>query len=322
LVNQLNGGVIKIITTESGSAREIAIFKTTGFAPGSDNIFDIGENGARYKTIYATTFNGSLTGNVTGNLSGLHTGNVLAADSSVIVNSSTKTVTATFSGNLTGTVNGNLIGTATNATQLDSKTSSTSAVADTVCLRDNSGNISAVNFIGIGEKSDRLKIDDAATDTDPNYRSAKTTKTANTIAARDGSGNLLANVFDGTATAAQYADLAEKYLADKEYETGTVVMVGGDAEVTACVSGARAIGVVSANPAFMMNKDLEGGTYIALKGRVPVKVTGPIKKGMRLRAGPDGTAVRAGLQSRTETFAIALESSDETAVKIIEAIIL
>ena len=99
-------------------------------------------------------------------------------------------------------------------------------------------------------------------------------------------------------------------------------MVGGDAEVTACVSGARAIGVVSANPAYMMNSELEGGIYIALKGRVPVKVTGPIKKGMRLRAGPDGTAVRAGLQSRTETFAIALESSEEQGAKLIEAVVL
>jgi hypothetical protein len=78
---------------------------------------------------------------------------------------------------------------------------------------------------------------------------------------------------------------------------------------------------VSANPAFMMNKDLEGGKYIALKGRVPVKVSGSIKKGQRLIAGSDGTAV-AGVQHANDVFAIALESNSDTGVKLVEAIIL
>jgi len=97
--------------------------------------------------------------------------------------------------------------------------------------------------------------------------------------------------------------------------------VGGEKEVTACESGARAIGVVSANPAFMMNKDLEGGTYIALKGRVPVKVLGPIQKGQKLMAWNDGYAV--GTHSQTDVFfAIALESSDKHDVKLVEAVVL
>jgi hypothetical protein len=148
-----------------------------------------------------------------------------------------------------------------------------------VALRDSSGNLTATRFIGVTDRSDRLKIDNAAVDTDPNYRSAKTTKTANTIAARDGSGNLLANTFDGTATAAQYADLAEKYLADKTYDIGTVVCIGGEKEITAATYGDRAIGIVSGKPGFIMNSHLEGGTLVALKGRVPVKVQGKVKKG-------------------------------------------
>ena len=87
--------------------------------------------------------------------------------------------------------------------------------------------------------------------------------------------------------------MAEKYLADTEYEVGTVVAIGGEKEVTAAKYGDRAIGVVSENPAFMMNKDLEGGTYIALKGRVPVKIIGAVQKGQRLVAANDGTAVAA-----------------------------
>ena len=87
--------------------------------------------------------------------------------------------------------------------------------------------------------------------------------------------------FKGTATSAQYADLAEKYVSDKEYEVGTVCVFGGSEEVTQstkqnCPSIA---GVVSTDPAFLMNEGLEGGIVLALRGRVPVKVTGPVRKG-------------------------------------------
>jgi hypothetical protein len=128
-------------------------------------------------------------------------------------------------------------------------------------------------------------------------------------------------LFQGTATAARYADLAEKYLADAEYEVGTVVAVGGEKEVTASSIGQRALGVVSSNPAFMMNKDLEGGTYIALKGRVPVKVVGEIVKGDQLVAGVNGVAMAHTLDS-AYVFAIALESSKDTGIKLIEAVVL
>ncbi len=85
--------------------------------------------------------------------------------------------------------------------------------------------------------------------------------------------------------------------------------------------GDRAIGVVSAHPAYMMNSELEGGTYIALKGRVPVKVTGAIRKGQRLVAYNNGTAV-AAVPHANDVFGIALESSDDTGAKLIEAVIL
>jgi hypothetical protein len=98
--------------------------------------------------------------------------------------------------------------------------------------------------------------------------------------------------------------------------------VGGDAEVTASQFGDRAIGVVSANPAYMMNSELEGGTYIALKGRVPVKVIGSVKKKDRLVATDNGYAIKATHHQHADVFAVALESSDDTGVKLIEAVIL
>jgi hypothetical protein len=150
---------------------------------------------------------------------------------------------------------------------------------------------------------------------------ATTTATASKVAARDSAGDLYANTFRGLATSANYADLAEKYLTDQEYEIGTVVSVGGEKEVTASSYGERAIGVVSAQPAYMMNSELEGGTYIALKGRVPVKVTGTVRKGQRLVAYNNGTAV-AAVPHANDVFGVALESSDDTGVKLIEAVIL
>jgi len=128
--------------------------------------------------------------------------------------------------------------------------------------------------------------------------------------------------FVGTSTTAQYADLAEKYLTDQEYPVGTVVMVGGDAEVTQHDGRAvRAVGVVSEHPAYMMNGDLEGGTYIALKGRVPVRVTGPVTKGQSLRGAPWGVAIAEEMSS-SYTFAIAMETIADPIQTVIEAIIL
>jgi hypothetical protein len=151
---------------------------------------------------------------------------------------------------------------------------------------------------------------------------SSTASTADTIARRDSSANLTANVFNGTATSARYADLAEKYLTDNDYEVGTVVMVGGEKEVTACTFGSRAIGAVSGNPAYMMNSGLEGGTYIALKGRVPVKVTGRVKKGDRLIASEGGVAIAGALHSHADVFAVALESNDNIDIKLVECLVL
>lgn len=70
-----------------------------------------------------------------------------------------------------------------------------------------------------------------------------------------------------------------------------------------------------------MNSELEGGTYIALKGRVPVKVIGKVEKGWTLVAGTDGVAM-PGTTDSLVGFAVALESSDNEGVKLVEALVL
>ena len=92
-----------------------------------------------------------------------------------------------------------------------------------------------------------------------------------------------ATTFSGTATTARYADLAENYLADAEYEPGTVVVLGGNEEVTVtnAKGDRRVAGVVSTEPAHLMNSTLEGDhvVAVALTGRVPCKVLGRVNKG-------------------------------------------
>lgn len=119
-------------------------------------------------------------------------------------------------------------------------------------------------------------------------------------------GNVKATFFIGTATSAQYADLAEKFLPETDFEIGTVVMIGGAAEITDTKTIADvAIGVISGEPAFMMNETLAGGQYVALKGRVPVKAVDNIRKGDILIPGPNGIAQR-GIRTSHNKFGIAI----------------
>jgi len=96
--------------------------------------------------------------------------------------------------------------------------------------------------------------------------------------------NIRADVATLTATTARYADLAERYEADAQYDAGTVVIFGGDKEIS-MANGEydhRVAGVISSAPAYMMNSEAGDDAthpYVALTGRVPCKVTGSIKKG-------------------------------------------
>ena len=180
-------------------------------------------------------------------------------------------------------------------TLIASTITGTSSIASTVTLTaDNTTNASSfLTFASTATGNQALK-----TDTSLTY-------------------NPSTNVLSTTATQAQYADLAEIYETDKLYDIGTVVMVGGNKEVTECFVGNRAIGVISDRPAFLMNAH-GTGQPIALKGRVKVKVVGPVKKGDELVAGNGGFATTISVEFN-RVFAIALEDNENG---LIEAIIL
>jgi hypothetical protein len=108
-----------------------------------------------------------------------------------------------------------------------------------------------------------------------------------------------------TATTALYADLAEYYRADAEYSPGTVLVFGGNNEVTLCrvANDTRVAGVVTTEPAYVMNAKLSGEftVAVALQGRVPVQVLGPVSKGDLMVTGINGHA-QANNQARAGTI--------------------
>jgi hypothetical protein len=130
------------------------------------------------------------------------------------------------------------------------------------------------------------------------------------------------NLVYGKSVQAQYADLAENYVADTNYVPGTVVVFGGDAEITATTTDhdPRVAGVISTDPAYLMNAASDG-LPVALTGRVPCMVLGPVDKGDRLVTSKmSGIAQRLvdGRYTPGSIFAKSLEKIERSEVKLIE----
>jgi len=175
-------------------------------------------------------------------------------------------------------------------------------------------NVWANNFKGKADQSLTLRV----TGTGAEYFAVgREDRTANTVAVRTDDGNLLANLFEGTATSARYADLAEIYTTDEEYAVGTVMAVGGDAEARSAKTSDIVIGVISAEPAYLMNSAAEGQA-IGLKGRVPVRITGPVSKGQAVYAWQDGVASTIASNG---LVGIALETNNDDGEKLVECVL-
>ena len=133
------------------------------------------------------------------------------------------------------------------------------------------------------------------------------------------------NTIYGVATQAQYADLAERYRADAEYPSGTVVVFGGEYEITISTKeyDPAVAGVISSYPAYLMNAAAEG-LPVALQGRVPCQVQGPIRKGeLVVSSNVPGVAQRF-IKERFEHGCIigkSLENIDNDAIKTIEVVV-
>ena len=297
----------------------------------SDIWVDVTSTGNTFNAITATsaTITNANIGNITG-ISTIANGNsnvIITANSNVSVfvngNATARAVFTSTGANIAGTLNatgnanvGNL-----GATNLVA-TGTVTAGALSVTGNANVGNIGtnglasaanlSVNIGGVGSYT---------------FAAASFAPTGN--ATQDlGSPTLRwANVW-GVASSALYADLAEKYLADNPYNPGTVVIFGGDAEITVTnVShDTRIAGVISTNPAYLMNDGEQEGIWlpVALTGRVPCSVQGPVVKGDLLVASQvEGVAEKLD-KSKYEPGCVigkALENHLDNTIKTIEVVV-
>lgn len=186
--------------------------------------------------------------------------------------------------------------------------------------------VHAESFKGTADRSNTIRVGTSGSD----YRGASQTfnsLTPGLIVARTSvqEGTVPANSiravqFVGTATQAQYADLAEKYTTEKEWPVGTAMAVCSHGEHETCPAKASsvAIGVISEKPAYLMNSELENGQAIALKGRVPVRVKGAVKKGQAVYAWENGVCSTI---STTALVGIALESNADEDEKLVECVL-
>ena len=134
--------------------------------------------------------------------------------------------------------------------------------------------------------------------------------------------------FTGTSTKALYADVAERFAADTEYAPGTVVELGGTAEITQSNTelSESVFGVISTKAAYLMNSGAgNNATHppVAMTGRVPVQVTGVVQKGDRLVSAGSGMARSAqpGEATAFNVIGRALESKQDAGLGTIEAIV-
>ena len=170
-------------------------------------------------------------------------------------------------------------------------------------------NVGAGSYINVA--ADSISVD------------ATSANTASKVVARDGSGNFSAGTITATATNAQYADLAEIYKGDSDIEPGTVVVFGGEFEITECEedSSHAVAGVISTDPAHLMNAEAEGSP-VALAGRVPCKVTGPVAKGdLMVSSSVPGHAKADNNASAGRIIGKAIEDKDGDDNGVIEVLV-
>ena len=249
----------------------------------------------------------STAGNISANYLFGNASQLTGISSSRIYNGTSEVNVATSGGNTTIKYGGDLVVTFTGANILANALSNYGIVASGNIV---GGNLQGTNIVGTLTTASQTNITSVGTlgalTVTGNISGGNLTVGTGTITGgnivnsnANGTGNIgSATVYFNTvfakATSAQYADLAEKYTADAEYAPGTVLAFGGDAEVTLSTEAGstRVAGVVSTNPSYIMNAGLTGDhvALVALQGRVPCKIIGPVRKGDMMVAATNGAA--------------------------------
>jgi len=314
---------------------------TVAFDSGTKTITFSSTDTDTWRPIHDTSVSGATTTSISSNWAYVHE-TATSVHGSTSSNTANRIVLRDASGNFSaGIITAALSGNATTATTwATSRTLSlTGDVTGSVTGVDGSGNISiattiAANSVALG------------TDTTGNYAgavavsgnglgltgtagegttftvtsNATSVNTPSTIVFRDASGNFSANLITATTTQARYADLAEKYTVEYDHPVGTVMQVAYDEayEITKCGTASIPVGVISEKPAFLMNETIDGQA-IALKGRVPVRVVGQVRKGEAVYAHYNGCA--SVEFNGAQLVGIALETNNDSAEKLVECVL-
>ena len=284
---------------------------------GTSGVGNIGTSAKTFNTVFATSLSGTLTTAAQTNITSVGTLTNL-------------TVTNTITGSVSGSA-----ATVTGVAQT-AITSVGTLTALAVTGNVAAGNVSGTNITGTLTTAAQTNITSVGTLTALAVSGAITVNSTNGVSAiinggTTGTGNIGSatvgfNTVFAKATSAVYADLAENYLSDSNYEAGTVVVFGGDKEITTTqlFADTAVAGVISTNPAYLMNNELVGQP-VALRGRVPVKVQGFTRKGDLLVTGNiPGVAISVGRDNKygQAVFAKALEIKTTADVGVIEAVII
>jgi len=252
----------------------------SNIVPTADSTYDLGSDpgssGQAWANVWADTFNGALSGNAT---------------------TATALETARNIGGVSfdGTANIDLPGVNTAGDQDTSGNAATATTSTNVTTTDNTATNETVYiaFVDGTSGAQGIEVDSTGLTYNPSTNTLST------------------SVFSGTATTAQYADLAEMYAADAEIEPGTVVHFAGDGKVAACdVANCRAVaGIISTDPAHLMNSAQEG-VALALAGRVPCKVTGPVAAGDLMVSAGNGMAMANNEAATGTVIGKAIEANE------------
>jgi len=223
-------------------------------------------------------------------------------------------------------------GTATNSTLFNSLSSSQFLRSDTNSSTTGTLGVLTNSGVTVGANQDlRLSITGSNTATISNQTSnaniafsVNIAGTPTTVMTINGS----TGTISGTRITANYADVAERFAADVPYAPGTVVELGGSAEIT--ISQAElsdsVFGVISTDAAYLMNSAAgSDATHppVAMTGRVPVRVVGQVRKGDRLVSAGNGQA-RAAQPGEATAFNVigrALTEWVDTGPGTVEAIV-
>jgi hypothetical protein len=298
-INATTAGLVTLVATDTASSTHYINFTTaatgdTAIRTDTNLTYNPGTN-----TLTGVWFSGDLLGNAATVTNGVYT-----------TGAQTIAGVKTFSSTIVGSINGNAA-TVTNGVY----TTGAQTIAGVKTF--SSTIVGSIN----GNAATITNQANSATIT------ATSANTANTIVLRDVNGNFTAGVMTGTATQARYADLAERYEADKEYKPGTVVVFGGDKEITQSSKymDRRVAGVISTNPAHLMNSEAGNDQThppVALQGRVPCRVVGKIQKGdLLVTSSIPGVAIAADEPKIGAVIGKALENYDNDHIGMIEVVV-